>query len=97
VLGEIYRVPKTGLTDLDRLENHPWWYRRQKINAKVLKMHDQRGVQQAYAEDDKIVASIYIFECEEDITKMRQSPEDYLDVIDGDWKKCLAENTVGRV
>ena len=88
IQGEVYCVPKSGLGDLDRLENHPWWYRRQKIEAKVLIDSDSSDNQGAITE-----VSIYIFENSKDIADMRSNQQDFLAIDDGDWKKCLLQRT----
>lgn len=88
IQGEVYRVPKRGLGDLDRLENHPWWYRRQKIQARVLVDTDPSDYQGTLT-----TVSIYIFENSKDITDMRSNQQNFLAVDDGDWRKCLLHRT----
>ena len=88
IQGEVYRVPKRGLGDLDRLENHPWWYRRQKIQARVLVDTDPSDYQGTLT-----TVSIYIFENSKDITDMRSNQQNFLAIDDGDWRKCLLHRT----
>ena len=87
VHGEVYRVPKSGLGDLDRLENHPWWYRRQKIEARVFAASDPSD------KGTETIVSIYIFEDSNDMADMRSNQQFFLSVDDGDWKRCLQQST----
>ena len=86
VQGEVYCVPKSGLGDLDRLENHPWWYRRQKIKARIM-------TSSSHAQGTLTKVSIYIFENSNDMADMRSKQQDFIAVEDGDWMKCLRERT----
>jgi len=79
-VGEVYEVPLSAIPELDRLENHPTWYKRQFIPARL--SSDQLNSQ----------VQVYILESENDLSDIRENDHTYADVACGDWKAFLACN-----
>ena len=104
VKGEVYRVPSQHLPELDRLENHPHWYRRQQIQVSssslsppLLLEGPERNTSTTTTTTTTSTTTdkvwIYILENEDDIDDMKSKPDAFHDVSDGDWKKFLRENS----
>jgi len=73
IRGEVYKVSSTCLYQLDRLENHPNWYVREKIRIVL--------------EDDKEVeANAYFLRKETDLERIKSNPTLFENVTSGDWR-----------
>ena len=94
VKGEVYKVPIQHVPELDRLENHPHWYRRQEIQ--VLQEEPERNNNNNNNNSNNSTtqkAWIYILENQDDIDEMKSKPNVFHDVSHGDWKRFLRENS----
>eukprot|EP01036_Dinobryon_divergens_P025778 gene25778-34361_t len=96
VKGEVYKVPIQHVPELDRLENHPHWYRRQEIEVLLLYQQQHGEGEEPERNNGRTTpkkAWIYILENQDDIDEMKSKPDVFHDVIDGDWKRFLRENS----
>jgi gamma-glutamylaminecyclotransferase len=94
VEGEVYKVPIQHVPELDRLENHPLWYRRQQIEV-LLYQQEGEPERKRNGRTTTLMkkAWIYILENQDDIDEMKSKPDVFHDVSDGDWKRFLRENS----
>jgi len=75
------------IAEIDRLENHPDWYRRQKITVELItSTHD------APDEVKEEEVFIYILENAVDIIEMKSKSGQFCEVIHGNWRRFLIEN-----
>lgn len=80
IKGEVYEVSLSAIPELDNLENHPVWYKRQSVCV------------QCASESLPSFAEVYILESEDNLLEIMENPDNYLDVNGGDWKAFLLQN-----
>ena len=57
ILGEVWLVNKTTLNNLDLLEGHPNWYKREEVNIEYINMNSKRVMEKVWLYFNKNIPS----------------------------------------